>query len=79
MIQIIKRYDPQVFLDTSYALLESDLTWLGRQIKQRGIHSSKDVLLAVCDGNVKLVIYGRDNKKHAVRQVKWPQQISVPH
>lgn len=48
-----------------------DLIWLDKQLKQRGIHSAKDVFLAVCDRNGKLVIYeSRDGKKHLVRQVK---------
>lgn len=49
------------------ALLRSE----DKQLKQRGIHSAKDVFLAVCDRNGKLVIYeSRDGKKHLVRQVK---------
>ena len=48
-----------------------DLIWLDKQLKQRGIHSAKDVFLAVCDRNGKLVIYeSRDGKKHLARQVK---------
>lgn len=48
-----------------------DLTWLDRQFKQRGIPSAKDVFLAACDRNGKLVIYeSRDDKKHTARQVK---------
>lgn len=48
-----------------------DLTWLDKQLKQRGIPSAKEVFLAVCDRNGKLVIYeSRDDKKHAARQAK---------
>ena len=34
-----------------------DLTWLDKQLRQRAISSPKDVFLAVCDKNRKLVIY----------------------
>ena len=34
-----------------------DLTWLDKQLKQRHVHSPKDVILAVCDPNLKFVIY----------------------
>lgn len=44
-----------------------DLTWLDKQLKQRGIHSAKDVFLALCDRNLKLVVYQnekRENRQH---------------
>lgn len=34
-----------------------DITWLENQLKQRKINSERDVFLAVCDRNLKLVIY----------------------
>lgn len=34
-----------------------DLTWLEKQLKQHHIHSAKDVLLALCDRNLKFVLY----------------------
>lgn len=34
-----------------------DLTWLDKQLKQRRIHSPKDIFLAVCDRNLKLVLF----------------------
>ena len=34
-----------------------DLTWLDKQLKQRHVHSAKDVILAVCDPNLKFVLY----------------------
>ena len=37
-----------------------DLTWLDKQLKQRHIHSPKDVFLAVCDRNLKFVLYEKD-------------------
>lgn len=44
-----------------------DLTWLDKQLKQRGISSSQDVFLAVCDRNQKLVVYenGKDRGQTA--------------
>lgn len=35
-----------------------DLTWLDKQLKQRHIHSPKEVFLAVCDRNLKFVVFG---------------------
>lgn len=34
-----------------------DLTWLDKQLKQNNIHSPEDVFLAVCDRNLKFVVY----------------------
>lgn len=34
-----------------------DLTWLDKQLKQNHIHSPEDVFLAVCDRNLKFVVY----------------------
>lgn len=34
-----------------------DLTWLDKQLKQRHIRSAKDVFLALCDRNLKFVLY----------------------
>lgn len=44
-----------------------DLTWLDKQLKQRGIHSPKDVFLAVCDQNQNLILYenGKDGTQTA--------------
>ena len=44
-----------------------DLTWLDKQLKQRGIHSPKDVFLAVCDRNQNLILYenGKDGTQTA--------------
>ena len=39
-----------------------DLTWLKKQLEQRHIHSPREVFLAVCDKNLKLVLY---EKRHA--------------
>ncbi len=41
-----------------------DLTWLDKQLKQRHIRSAKDVFLALCDRNLKLVLY---ENKHTER------------
>ena len=34
-----------------------DLTWLDKQLKQNHVHSPKEVFLAVCDRNLKFVLY----------------------
>ena len=34
-----------------------DLTWLNKQLEQRHIHSPQEVFLAVCDRNLKFVLY----------------------
>ena len=34
-----------------------DLSWLDKQLKQQHIHSAKEVFLAVCDRNLKFVVY----------------------
>lgn len=41
-----------------------DRTWLNKQLKQRHIHSLQEVFLAVCDRNLKFVLY---EKSHADR------------
>lgn len=44
-----------------------DLTWLDKQLKQRGVHSTQDVFLAVCDRNQKLVLYENSGGKDTAR------------
>lgn len=34
-----------------------DLTWLNKQLQQRHIHSPQDVVLAVCDRNLRFVLF----------------------
>ena len=34
-----------------------DRTWLDKQLKQRHISSAKEVFLAVCDRNLKFVLF----------------------
>ena len=41
-----------------------DATWLDKQLKQRHIHSPKDVILAVCDRNQKFVVYEKNASQH---------------
>ena len=41
-----------------------DLSWLEKQLKQRHIRSPKDVILAVCDRNLKFVVYEKDSSKN---------------
>ena len=40
-----------------------DMTWLDRQLKERHVHSPKDVFLAVCDRNLKFVLYEKHHDK----------------
>ena len=40
-----------------------DLTWLDKQLKQHHVHSPKDVILAVCDPNLKFVLYEKLNQQ----------------
>lgn len=40
-----------------------DLTWLDKQLNQRGIKSPKDVFLAVCDRNLKFVHYEKSSSE----------------
>ncbi|HIZ56955.1 MAG TPA: DUF421 domain-containing protein [Firmicutes bacterium] len=41
-----------------------DLTWLNKQLEQRHVHSAQDVLLAVCDRNLKFVLYEKSHADH---------------
>lgn len=41
-----------------------DLTWLDKQLKQRNIYSPHDVFLAVCDRNLKFVLYEKTYTKN---------------
>ena len=41
-----------------------DLTWLNKQLKQRHIHSPKDITLAICDRNLKFVVYEKSPSKN---------------
>lgn len=40
-----------------------DMTWLDKQLKQRHIHSPKDVILAVCDRNLKFAVYEKNTSQ----------------
>ncbi|WP_130868379.1 YetF domain-containing protein [Intestinimonas massiliensis (ex Afouda et al. 2020)] len=40
-----------------------DLTWLDKQLEQRRVHSAKDVFLAVCDRNLKFILYEKNTGK----------------
>ena len=40
-----------------------DLTWLNKQLEQRHIHSPKEVFLALCDRNLKFVLYKKEGSK----------------
>ena len=41
-----------------------DLTWLDKQLKQCNIYSPHDVFLAVCDRNLKFVLYEKTSTKN---------------
>ena len=43
-----------------------DMTWLDKQLKERHVHSPKDVFLAVCDRNLKFVLYEKHHDKSEV-------------
>ena len=44
-------------LDDNLKRMGLDLTWLDKQLKQHHVHSPRDVVLAVCDRNLKFVLY----------------------
>lgn len=50
-------------LDDNLKRLGLDLTWLDKQLKQRHIRSPQDVFLAVCDRNLKFVLYEKNHDK----------------
>ncbi len=47
-------------LEDNLKRMRLDATWLDKQLKQHHIHSSKDVILAVCDRNQKFVVYEKN-------------------
>lgn len=49
-----------------------ELTWLQKQLDERHIHSAEDVLLAVCDRNLKLVLF--ENIRDGGREKKEKQK-----
>ena len=50
-------------LDDNLKRMGLDLTWLDKQLKQRHISSPQDVFLAVCDRNLKFVLYEKNHNK----------------
>lgn len=44
-------------LENNLKRMGLDLTWLDKQLKERHIHSPQDVVLAICDRNLKFVVY----------------------
>ena len=50
-------------LESNLQRMGLNLTWLDKQLKQRGIQSAQNVLLALCDRNQKLLIYGTDDNE----------------
>ena len=57
-------------LESNLQRMGLNLTWLDKQLKQRGIHSAQEIFLAVCDRNGKLVIYGNDDHKKTTAKHK---------
>ena len=51
-------------LDDNLKRMGLDLTWLDKQLKQRHISSPQDVFLAVCDRNLKYVLYEKNHNKN---------------
>ena len=55
--------DGQV-LEENLKRMGLELTWLNKQLEQRHIHSPKDVFLALCDRNLKFVLYEKERNKN---------------
>lgn len=55
--------DGQV-LEENLKRMGLELTWLNKQLEQRHIHSPKEVFLALCDRNRKLVLYEKEASKN---------------
>lgn len=47
-----------------------DLPWLENQLQQHHIHSAKEVFLAACDQNQKLVIFPYSSEKDGKTRTK---------
>lgn len=47
-------------LESNLQRMGLDLARLSKQLKERHIYSAKDVILAVCDRNLKIVIFEKD-------------------
>ena len=50
-------------LEDNLTRMGLNLTWLDKQLKQRYIHSAQDVFLAICDRNLKFVLYEKHQKE----------------
>ncbi len=51
-------------LDDNLQRMGLDLTWLNKQLKQHHIRSAREVFLAVCDRNLKFVVYENSSTKN---------------
>lgn len=49
-------------LDDNLKRMGLNLTWLNEQLKQHKIHSAQDVFLAVCDRNLKFVLFEKSHE-----------------
>lgn len=50
-------------LENNLKRMGLDLTWLDKQLQQRKVRSARDVFLAVCDRNLKFVLYEKDHRE----------------
>lgn len=49
-------------LESNLKRMGLNLTWLDKQLKQNNINSPQDVVLALCDKNLKFVAYKKDKR-----------------
>ena len=55
-------------LDDNLKRMGLDLSWLNEQLKQHKVHSAKEVFLAVCDRNLKFVLYKKTQDNQTSRK-----------
>ncbi len=52
-------------LESNLRRMGLNLTWLQEQLRQHKVHSPQEVFLAVCDRNLKFVLYKRESLKES--------------
>lgn len=50
-------------LENNLKRMGLDRTWLDKQLRQRRVNSARDVFLAVCDRNLKLILFEKDHRE----------------
>ena len=50
-------------LENNLKRMGLDLTWLDKQLRQRRVNSARDVFLAVCDRNLRLILFEKDHRE----------------